>query len=117
MTHEEMAEWLSNYGGEITYVGFKNISDLFGRSDGLITVAYCSNRVASLCSGPCTVSTGNGICINAPDTNCLVATTDVAFCSNAGCGGGCNVLSECGVKLDRGFCYTPGTNSIGLPVT
>ena len=114
-----MAEWLANHEGEITYVGLKNHTDIVKRAAQATTVTYCQRRSGNLCSGPCTVSTGNGVCINAPGTQCLAATTDVAFCDYDNCrsSDGCHNLSQCGTRLNDGYCYTPGTNSISIPST
>lgn len=119
MTPQEMAQWLSNHEGVITYVGLKNHTEIVKRAAQSTTVTYCGQVSGNLCSGPCTVSTGNGICINAPGTNCLAASTDVAFCDYDNCDSsdGCHNLSQCGTRLNDGYCFTPGTNSISLPST
>ncbi|KAJ7079432.1 hypothetical protein B0H15DRAFT_933516 [Mycena belliarum] len=109
----EMKAWLASSAANLTFVG--EPVEHVGLTPFTTTVTYCSTRTANLCSGPCTVYTGGAKCLNAPHTNCLTATSNVAFCNRAGCGGSCNVLSSCGTHLDSGFCYTPGTNSISVP--
>ncbi|KAF8178309.1 hypothetical protein K438DRAFT_2021964 [Mycena galopus ATCC 62051] len=108
-----MKEWLDTTDAELTFTGLPIES--LGFNPLVTTVTFCSKRTANLCSGPCTVFTGAGVCHNAPNTNCLSATTNVAFCDRSNCGGSCNTLSTCGTHLDDGFCYTPGTASISIP--
>lgn len=78
-------------------------------------VVYCSSRSNNVCGGACTVYNGGATCLDAPDTKCLMASANVAFCDRSGCGGDCNQLSSCGTRLDNNFCYTPGTKSIIVP--
>lgn len=106
--------WIANTDAELTFIG-KPINPLAPRSAQDTTVTYCTNRVDSICGGPCTVYTGGPTCLNAPNTNCLSATANVGFCSSKGCTGACNPLATCGVKLDDGFCFTPDTESILVP--
>ncbi|KAJ7836903.1 hypothetical protein B0H14DRAFT_3870669 [Mycena olivaceomarginata] len=108
-----MKEWLSTTDAELTFTGLP-VEEL-GINPLTTTVTFCSTRTANLCSGPCTVFTGAGVCINTPNTRCLAATTNVAFCDRSNCGGSCNTLSTCGTRLDNGFCFTPGTASISIP--
>ncbi|PIL23598.1 hypothetical protein GSI_14911 [Ganoderma sinense ZZ0214-1] len=75
-------------------------------------VTYCNKRVNNVCGGSCTVYNGGAACLDAPGTNCFVATNNVGFCDRAGCGHSCHQLSTCGTRLDNGFCFTPGTQSI-----
>ena len=113
-----MEAWLASTDAEVTFVGgVKNFSDIATRSALSTTLTVCSHVNGNLCSGPCTVFTGNGECINTPGTNCLAATTDVSFCNKSKCGGTCNLFSKCGVALENGFCDTPGTNSVSVPQT
>ena len=60
--------------------------------------------------------TGGPVCLAAPGTSCLGATTNVGYCTTAGCVGTCNELASCGIQMDNGFCATPGTVSILVPV-
>lgn len=113
MSVAEMKNWLSTTSANLTFIG-EPIESL-GLSPFVTTVTYCSTDTAGLCSGPCTVYTGGATCLNAPGTNCLSATTNVAFCDHAGCTGSCNVFDSCGTKLNNGFCATPGTKSISVP--
>ncbi|KAF7328421.1 hypothetical protein MVEN_02558000 [Mycena venus] len=108
-----MKEWLSTTDVELTYSGLP--IEALGVNPLVTTITFCSTRTANLCSGPCNVFTGAGVCHATPGTNCLAATTDVSFCDGANCGGSCHTLSACGTRLDNGFCFTPGTNSISLP--
>lgn len=82
-----------------------------------VTVTFCSTRINdSACAAPCTtITSGGAACINAPGTNCLFATHDLAFCNGVACQGICNVFGSCGVVLQGGFCSTPGTLSISVP--
>ncbi|KDR70657.1 hypothetical protein GALMADRAFT_282130 [Galerina marginata CBS 339.88] len=108
---DQFKYWLATTDANITYIG-KPVNPLTPRSALATMVTYCSNRSFSICGGPCTVYNGGATCLHAPNTNCLAATHNIAFCSGDNCDGGCNPLATCGVKLDNGFCYTPGTNSI-----
>ncbi|KAJ7303023.1 hypothetical protein DFH08DRAFT_977400 [Mycena albidolilacea] len=113
LTVAEMKHWLATTDANLTFIG--DVSAL-GVSPFVTTVTYCSTRTANLCSGPCTVYTGGATCLNAPNTNCLSATSNVAFCDQTNCKGTpCNVFDSCGTRLDNGFCYTPGTKSISVP--
>ncbi|TCD66387.1 hypothetical protein EIP91_001436 [Steccherinum ochraceum] len=114
-THEEIVEWITTTDANITYVGAP--IDFTKRAAQDTMVVYCSSRTQNVCGGPCTVYNGNAACLNAPNTNCLRATTNVGFCDRAGCGGSCNQFSSCGTVLDDGFCATPGTKSINVPFT
>ena len=103
--------WIATTDAELTFIG-KPINPLAPRSAQDTTVTYCSTKNGNFCGGPCTVYTGGATCLNAPNTNCLSATNNVAFCNSPGCGGTCNQFSTCGNRLDNGFCSTPGTQSI-----
>ena len=113
MSHEQMMHWLATTDAKLTFVGAP-INPLASRSEQITTVTYCSTRSGNVCGGACTVYTGGSTCLNAPDTNCLAATNNVAFCDRAGCGHSCHDLATCGTPLDNGFCYTPGTQSIAV---
>ncbi|KAF6753701.1 hypothetical protein DFP72DRAFT_1170759 [Ephemerocybe angulata] len=41
----------------------------------------------------------------------------LAFCGTNNCSGQCNYMNNCGTMLDRGYCYTPGTNSFQVGVS
>ena len=112
-SHEKMTHGFVNTNAELTVTG-KQIDPLSLRSVNALTttVHYCSTRVGGVCGGPCTVYTGGGTCLNAPDTNCLNATNNVAFCDRAGCSSNCRQLSTCATPMDSGFCFTPDTESI-----
>ena len=103
--------WIANTDAKLTFIG-EPINPLTPRDAQVTTVTYCNTRLDDVCGGICTVYTGGAKCLNAPGTNCLSATNNVAFCSGTGCGGACNQLSTCGVRLSNGFCYTPDTSSI-----
>ncbi len=111
VSHEQMMHWIATTDAELTFVG-KPINPLTPRSTQTTTVTYCSSRIDNVCGGACTVYTGGSTCLNAPNTNCLAATNNVAFCSSGGCSGACNQLSTCGTRLDNGFCVTLSTQSI-----
>ncbi|KAF8551781.1 hypothetical protein OG21DRAFT_1512311 [Imleria badia] len=113
MSDEEMAYWIAHTDAQLTFIG-DSINPLSSRSAETTTVTYCSSRIDNVCGGRCTVYTGGAACLNAPDTNCLAATNNVGFCSGTGCRNPCNQLSTCGVRLDYGYCYTPGTVSIAV---
>ena len=113
MSHEQMLHWLATTDAELTFVG-EPINPLSPRSAQITTVTYCSTRIENVCGGACTVYTGGATCLNAPDTNCLAATNNVGFCDRGGCTHSCHDLATCGTRLDNGFCYTPGTQSIAV---
>ncbi|KAF4579934.1 hypothetical protein AB1N83_009953 [Pleurotus pulmonarius] len=118
MSNKELRNWIRTTKGEFKFIGEKfDLEDnpLESRDAQVTTVTFCSNRNGGLCNPPCTTATGAGICISAPNTNCLVATTDVRFCSSSGCRGACNSFNSCGTRLNNNFCFTPNTQSISLP--
>ncbi|EJF60349.1 hypothetical protein DICSQDRAFT_63395, partial [Dichomitus squalens LYAD-421 SS1] len=116
VSHEQMMYWIAHTDANLTFVG-DTVNPLTPRSAQDTTVTYCNRRTNDVCGGDCTVYTGNAKCLNAPDTQCLSATTNVGFCDRGGCGHSCNQLSTCGTRLDDGFCFTPGTASILVPST
>ncbi|KAJ4470626.1 hypothetical protein C8J55DRAFT_537639 [Lentinula edodes] len=101
---------IANTEANLTFIG----EPITKRTTEDTMVVYCSVRTQDVCGGACTVYNGGATCLNAPNTNCLSATNNVGFCDRGGCGGSCNQLSTCGVRLDDGFCYTPGTSSINV---
>ena len=113
MSHEQVMRRIANTDAGLTF-GDKPIIPLAPRSpqDVNTTVTYCSVRTGGVCGGPCTVYTGGGTCLNAPNTNCLGASHNVAFCDHANCTGECSQLSTCATTMNNGFCFTPGTESI-----
>ncbi|RPD69856.1 hypothetical protein L226DRAFT_266015 [Lentinus tigrinus ALCF2SS1-7] len=111
VTTDELYHWLDTTDADITFIG-KPIDRNAPRSAEDVTVIYCSKIVGSICSGPCTVYYGGPTCLYAPDTNCLSASDNVAFCDGSDCNGSCNMFGSCGGRMDNGFCATPGTNSI-----
>ncbi|KAH7103665.1 hypothetical protein BKA62DRAFT_768605 [Auriculariales sp. MPI-PUGE-AT-0066] len=113
-THDEFLEWVRTTDSELTFIGEPIAASLAKRQE-TVQVVYCSLRLGDVCGGPCTVYNGGAICLDAPDTNCLRATSNVAFCSSSGCGGDCNQLETCGTRLNNGFCWTPDTASIAVP--
>ncbi|KAF6754965.1 hypothetical protein DFP72DRAFT_898155 [Ephemerocybe angulata] len=118
VTHDEIENWIATTDAKLTYISDAPASNpLTKRAAQNTRVVYCSNRTNNVCGGACTVYDGNARCLDAPDTNCISATTNVGFCDRGGCGGSCNQLSSCGTRLDNGFCYTPGTRSINVPFT
>ncbi|KAI0311193.1 hypothetical protein OF83DRAFT_1069206, partial [Amylostereum chailletii] len=112
VSEDEFRYWLANTDANLTFIGAP-INALASRDgQSLTTVTYCDSRAANVCGGTCTVHTTGPICLHAPGTRCLAATSNVGFCDHKGCDGSCNQLSTCGTRLDDGFCYTPGTKSI-----
>ncbi|PIL23597.1 hypothetical protein GSI_14910 [Ganoderma sinense ZZ0214-1] len=111
VSYDEMLHWLATTDAELTYVGAP-INPLVPRAAQNTIVTYCNKRANNVCGGSCSVYNGGAACIAASGTNCLAATHNVAFCDRGSCGGTCNQLDSCGTRLDNGFCYTPGTNSI-----
>ena len=103
--------WIATTDAELTFVG-EPINPLTPRSAQITTVTYCNKRINDVCGGSCTVYSGGAACLDAPGTNCLSATNNVGFCDRGGCGHSCNQLSTCGTHLEKGFCFTPGTQSI-----
>ncbi|KAJ3810781.1 hypothetical protein F5876DRAFT_88713 [Lentinula aff. lateritia] len=110
VTKDKILEWISTTEANLTFIG----EPITKRNTENTMVVYCSVRTQDVCGGACTVYNGGANCLNAPNTNCLSATNNVGFCDRDGCGGSCNQLSTCGVRLDDGFCYTPGTSSINV---
>ncbi|KAG6848741.1 hypothetical protein H0H93_014454 [Arthromyces matolae] len=117
-TLSQFNEWLSTTDADVTFIG-EPISKAGGVTpdsqyalDTIVT--YCSKRSGNICGGACTVYNGGAACLSAPKTNCLSATNNVAFCDHGNCGGSCNNFATCGTRLDNGFCWTPGTNSINV---
>ncbi|KAJ3870868.1 hypothetical protein F5051DRAFT_463877 [Lentinula edodes] len=110
VTKDEILEWIATTEANLTFIG----EPITKRNTEDTMVVYCSVRTQNVCGGACTVYNGGATCLSAPNTNCLSATNNVGFCDHSGCGGSCNQLSTCGVHLDNGFCYTPGTSSINV---
>ncbi|KAJ2912386.1 hypothetical protein MD484_g8020, partial [Candolleomyces efflorescens] len=120
VSNAELDHWLATTDAKLTFITDTDIdttNPLANRAALDTRVVYCSQRTVNVCGGACTVYQGNARCLDAPNTNCLFATTNVGFCDRAGCGGSCNQFSTCGTRLDGGFCYTPGTRSINVPFT
>ncbi|KAJ7636752.1 hypothetical protein FB45DRAFT_1138610 [Roridomyces roridus] len=113
MSVAEMKHWIATTDADLTFIGepVENI----GLSPLRITVVYCSQRTFNVCGGACNVYTGGETCIDAPNTNCLSATANVASCDSSGCFGSCDAFASCGTRLDNNFCFTPGTASISVP--
>ena len=111
VSHDEMMHWIKTTDADLTFIG-EPINPLAPRSAQNTMVTYCNTRIDNICGGSCSVYNGGATCIAAPGTSCLAATNNVGFCDRGGCGHSCNQLSTCGTRLDNGFCYTPGTQSI-----
>ncbi|RPD58868.1 hypothetical protein L226DRAFT_616609 [Lentinus tigrinus ALCF2SS1-7] len=115
MSTDEIYHWLDTIDtANVTFIG-KPIDRDAPLSAEDIMVFYCSQRSGNDCVAPCTVYVGGATCLYAPNTNCLGASANVDFCDGSGCSGSCNQLATCGVRMNLGFCYTPGTNSIIVP--
>ncbi|KAJ7446634.1 hypothetical protein FB451DRAFT_1528447 [Mycena latifolia] len=105
------SHWLATTNATLTFIGDPIPTDGSPSRRASTMVTYCNTRSGGVCGGRCTVYNDGAACLNAPGTQCLFATNNVAFGSHGGCGWTCKRLDECGVRLD-GFCYTPGTQSI-----
>ncbi|KAF7424785.1 hypothetical protein PC9H_010096 [Pleurotus ostreatus] len=115
---KELRNWIRTTKGEFKFIGEKfDLEDnpLASRDTEFTTVTFCSNRDGGDCNPPCTTFSGSNACLSTPNTNCLVATTDVLFCGSPGCGGICNSFNSCGTRLNNNFCFTPSTQSIRVP--
>ncbi|TRM65349.1 hypothetical protein BD626DRAFT_398727 [Schizophyllum amplum] len=116
----DLMEWLKTTDAKLTFVG-KPIPGI-NAPEGLVsraaldtTVVYCNTSYSTgACGGVCTVYVGGGgpLCFYAPGTNCIYASKDINFCTGSTCEAGCEQFSACEKHLGRGFCDTPGTNSI-----
>ncbi|KAF9552085.1 hypothetical protein CPC08DRAFT_745012 [Agrocybe pediades] len=104
----EIMHFIATTDAKLTFIG----NPIQRRNALDTTVVYCSSRVDNVCGGACTVYSGGPTCLNAPDTQCLSATSNVGFCDRGGCGGSCNEFASCGTRLSNNFCFTPGTASI-----
>ncbi len=111
MSEAEFAHWLATTDADLTFIG-ERPNPLKPRSAQSTSVTYCTKRVGSLCGGSCNVYSGGATCLAAPNTACVGATHDVAFCDKTGCDGNCALLSTCGAPMGNGFCATPGAQSI-----
>ncbi|KAF9499461.1 hypothetical protein BDN71DRAFT_1428176 [Pleurotus eryngii] len=80
VTDAELDDWLRTADANITFVG--GAKGPLPRRNALIArVVYCTQRSGPLRGDHCTLYEGNSVCLNAPGTNCLMATTNVAFCN------------------------------------
>lgn len=111
-SESQLLTWLSTTDAKLTYIGVP-IGGPRALTD--VMVVYCNRRVGGVCGGSCTVYNGPNTCLRAPGTKCLKASVNVGFCNTFGCNGDCNDSDTCGVRLDDGFCYTPGTAAILVP--
>ncbi|KAI0032088.1 hypothetical protein K488DRAFT_78670 [Vararia minispora EC-137] len=102
----EIDAWLATTNATMTYIGSTTFNPLNTQ------VIYCNRRANNVCGGACSYYNGGATCLDAPSTQCLWASNNVAFCDRGGCTHSCNQFSSCGTRLDGGFCYTPGTRSI-----
>lgn len=89
MTQDEMMNWLKTTDATLTFIG--NPIPGVNAPEGLVSrealstmVTYCNRRNNGVCGGSCTVYNGGAKCLNAPDTVCLAATNNVAFCDRKG---------------------------------
>lgn len=111
-TRDEILDWMATTDAFLRFVG----EPLTECSTPETMVVFCNHQTGDGCGGTCTVYSGSsGVCFDVPNTNCLRATTNVAFCNEPGCGPGlCNVFDSCGTVLNASFCSTPGTVSISI---
>ena len=139
MSEAALLHWLKTTDANLTFIGdpipgITAPEGLTPRNAQATRVVFCSVRNGNSCGGACSVYTGDGVCLLAPDTNCLSATGEVTFCAPNGCvvstsvhylpiarlranscnrcSCPCNLYSHCGTRMDNGFCWTPGTNAI-----
>ena len=112
-----MLTWLSTTDAKLTFIGepvsARSAKDKRAAEDTM--VIYCNKRAGSVCGGSCTVYNGGSKCLSASGTECLYATSNVAFCDGKDCTGSCHNFNKCGHPLDDNFCFTPGTASINVP--
>ncbi|TFL05295.1 hypothetical protein BDV98DRAFT_589984 [Pterulicium gracile] len=107
MSDAQMDAWLANTTAIIT-----NLNDLTSSSSSA-RIIWCDRRVAGGCGGSCTVYNGNVLCLpTSQKTQCMAATSNVAWCTGETCDGWCNELQACMHRLDDGFCWTPGAGSV-----
>ncbi|TFK64314.1 hypothetical protein BDN72DRAFT_881575 [Pluteus cervinus] len=116
-TPAQLTKWISTTNANLTFTGnpINTTKPLSKRQAQNVQVVYCDTKIGDSCGGNCVVYNGPNTCLDAPSTNCLMATADVGFCDRGGCGGSCNQFSSCGSTLNNGFCSTPGTASILVP--
>ncbi|KAI5892304.1 uncharacterized protein SCHCODRAFT_02503248 [Schizophyllum commune H4-8] len=117
VSEAELMHWLKTTDAELTFVGepipgINAPEGLAARAAETTKVIYCSTRSLNVCGGRCTVYNGGPACLNAPNTNCLSATHNVAFCGAKGCNYPCTEYAHCESPMDDGFCFTPYTNAI-----
>ncbi|KAI5830641.1 hypothetical protein K523DRAFT_351460 [Schizophyllum commune Tattone D] len=117
VSEAELMHWLKTTDAELTFVGepipgINAPEGLASRAAETTKVIYCSTRSLNVCGGRCTVYNGGPACLNAPNTNCLSATHNVAFCGAKGCNYPCTEYAHCESPMDNGFCFTPYTNAI-----
>ena len=106
--------WVANTDATLTFRGGSRGSPL-GPFDA--RVIWCTVRDGGTCGGQCTVYTGRGDqCFAASGTSCVAATVNITFCASGNCTSPCNIYRSCGTRMDSGFCFTPFTGSVQVPI-
>ena len=111
-----LGRWIENTDAQLRFVGEPDGGHL---NPFHVRIIYCSQRKENICGGRCTVYTGPGDqCLRTEGrVDCLAATHDITFCATQTCSEHCNGYALCGVRMESGFCLTPSTNSIQIPIS
>ncbi|KAJ6567342.1 hypothetical protein DFH09DRAFT_457567, partial [Mycena vulgaris] len=76
-------------------------------------ITYCTDLTSSGCAlNSCKSYSGPPTCLNTPGTSCLIASSNIMYCTGANCAGTCQPFIPCKFPIARGFCFTPLTASI-----
>ncbi|KAJ8480828.1 hypothetical protein ONZ51_g6392 [Trametes cubensis] len=117
-SYEEILRWIAENDPSLLATGPLGSEALVGlipaapANNPDTTVLFCSTISGETCGQPCTWYTGGPGCVNAPDTNCALATYDVEFCNQPNCEPVCGTTyADCESFLENGFCRVPETNS------
>ncbi|TFK71107.1 hypothetical protein BDN72DRAFT_895953 [Pluteus cervinus] len=125
ISFDQILTWITTTDANLTFIddppfAIKPFPKRQEEEVALAVVILCTEQVNDGCSGDCTIHTAgggfSGGCASVPGTNCILATTDLQFCTGTACTGTCNSLADCGDILSDGFCATPGTNTISFPM-
>jgi hypothetical protein len=116
-TPDDLNAWLRTTTANVEFIG-SDFNTPLGPLD--VRLIYCSERIenTTTCGGNCFAYQGPGSQCMLPTlrtANCLAATRSVHMCFTKDCND-CNLFTSCGTRLDNGFCFTPDTNSIRLPL-
>lgn len=110
-TIEVLDRWIDETDATLNFAGAERGNPM---NPFDLRIIWCSERRENVCGGTCTVFTGAGDqCLRTmQSTACLAATRNVRFCADERCESPCNIYTECGVRMDSGFCVAPFTRSI-----